>query len=206
SPPCRLSLRRWRSRRPRSSSVHLIAAPFYITIDDGWYPNYGVVALMRSGHIPITAFLISHAAAEDLDFWRSFIAAGGDIEDHTVSHPNLMSVSEAAAEAQWAGAAHAFEIWFGVVPTLGRPPYGYVNRTVRIAAGQAGLREVVMWTATMTNEGLTTYDGRPLRAGEIVILHWIPGLYDDLIRLLAIASAEGLHPAPPASSLGLSLS
>jgi hypothetical protein len=48
---------------------------------------------------------------------------------------------------------------------------------------------------------LTTYHGRPLRAGEIVILHWIPGLYQSLVRLLAIASAQGLHPAPLVASL-----
>jgi hypothetical protein len=54
----------------------------------------------------------------------------------------------------------------------------------------------------MYNSQLTTYDGRPLRAGEIVILHWIPGLYDSVVRLLSIASALGLHPAPLLAGLG----
>jgi hypothetical protein len=43
---------------------------------------------------------------------------------------------------------------------------------------------------------LTTYDYGPLRAGEIVLLHWISGMYDSLVQLLRIAAGQGLHPAP----------
>ena len=174
---------------------------FYITIDDGTYPDLQVLALMQRFRVPVTAFLVSNVAAEHLDYWRSFVAAGGDIEDHTVSHPSLTSLSEAGVEAQWAGAAQAFRNWFATPPTLGRPPYGAVNANVRTAASEAGLRDVVLWSASMYQSQLTTYDGRPLRAGEIVILHWIPGLYQSLVQLLGIASAQGLHPAPLASSL-----
>jgi hypothetical protein len=54
----------------------------------------------------------------------------------------------------------------------------------------------------MYNGTLTTYDHQPLRAGEIVILHWIPGMYDSLVRLLQIASARGLHPVALRAALG----
>ncbi len=174
---------------------------FYITIDDGTYPDAAVLDLMQRTHIPITAFLISNIAAEHLAYWRSFLAAGGHIEDHTVSHPDMTPLSQAADAAQWIGAAKAFRGWFGVNPTLGRPPYGNFNRNVQIAAGQAGLRYVVLWSASMYNGKLTTYDHGPLRAGEIVILHWIPGVYNSLVKLLQIAKALGLHPAPLAASL-----
>jgi peptidoglycan/xylan/chitin deacetylase (PgdA/CDA1 family) len=174
---------------------------FYITIDDGTYPDLQVLALMQRTHLPITAFLVSNVAAEHLDYWRSFVAAGGDIEDHTMSHPTLSRLSEAATEAQWAGAAQVFKNWFGTAPALGRPPYGATNQSVQIAASEAGLRYVVLWSASMYQSQLSTYDGRPLRAGEIVILHWIPGLYQSLVQLLNIAAAQGLHPAPLAGSL-----
>jgi peptidoglycan/xylan/chitin deacetylase (PgdA/CDA1 family) len=176
---------------------------FYITIDDGTYPDLQVLALMQRTRLPITAFLVSNVAAEHLDYWRSFVAAGGDIEDHTISHPRLSGLSEAAAEAQWAGAARAFKNWFGTAPVLGRPPYGSISQSVRVAASQAGLRYVVLWSASMYQSQLSTYDGRPLRAGEIVILHWIPGLYQSLVQLLNIAATQGLHPAPLATGLAL---
>lgn len=81
-------------------------------------------------------------------------------------------------------------------PTLGRPPYGGVTRKVLDTAHLAGLREVVMWSAEMARGRLPNYDHRPLRAGEIVILHWVPRLYHNLSRLLHIAAARGLHPEP----------
>jgi hypothetical protein len=173
----------------------------YITIDDGAYPDPAVLDLMRRTHVPITAFLISAVAAEHLDYWKAFAAAGGDIEDHTVSHPNLTTLSEPAAEQQWAGAAQAFTTWFGTTPSLGRPPYGAVDQAVQVAAAQAGLHTVVLWSASMYNGQLTTFDHGPLRSGEIVVLHWIPGLYNSLVDLLAMVSARGLHPASLIASL-----
>ena len=37
-----------------------------------------------------------------------------------------------------------------------------------------------------------TWDGKPLRAGEIVILHWVPGLGGQFAALLAQISAQHL--------------
>jgi peptidoglycan/xylan/chitin deacetylase (PgdA/CDA1 family) len=175
---------------------------FYITIDDGKVPDANVLALMQSKHVPVTAFLTTIWTEPHLDFWRSFQAAGGDIEDHTLTHPDMTKLSWSADKAQWVGAAQDFRTWFRKSPTLGRPPFGTFNRNVQVTAGQAGLRYVVLWSASMYNSKLTTYDHGPLRAGEIVILHWVPGLYDSLVRLLQIASARGLHPAALPASLG----
>lgn len=175
---------------------------FYITIDDGWYPNNDVLNLMRQGNLPITAFLTSQAAALHLDYWHAFIAAGGDIGDHSVSHPFMTKLSAAAVENEWTVAAQSMKAWFGTAPTLGRPPYGDVNATVIAAAGHAGLRHVVMWTGYMQRGQLTTQDKGPLRAGEIILLHWTPDVYTDLQRLLAMAAAQGLHPASLSAALG----
>lgn len=168
----------------------------YITIDDGYAPDQRVIDLMKQQHVPITAFPIANIAAGNLAFWRSFIAAGGDLENHTVSHPDMTLLTEAQDRAQWVAASNDFRTWFRVSPALGRPPYGSFNTDVQIAAGQAGLRRVVLWSASMYNGVLTTYDHGPLRAGEIVILHWIPGMYDSLVKLLQIAASRGLHAAP----------
>lgn len=175
---------------------------FYITIDDGWYPSNDVLDLMRSTHVPITAFLVSQAAAQHLDYWRAFLAAGGDIQDHTVSHPYMTKLKEGDVEAQWSVAAQSLKAWLGVTPTMGRPPYGEVNAMVIAAAGRAGLHHVVMWSGVMLRGQLTTQDKLPLRAGQIILLHWTPEVYTDLQRLLALAAAQGLHPASLASALG----
>ena len=168
---------------------------FYITIDDGWFPNYSVLALMQQQHVPITTFLISDAAATHVDFWMSFLNAGGEIEDHTINHPNLTALSRAAMDAQWRGAADRLQAMLGVTPVLGRPPYGYVNPAVVASASRAGLHGVVMWTATMNRGSLATADGQPLRAGEIVLMHWTSDVYLNLLTVLQLGRAAGLHPA-----------
>ena len=73
----------------------------YITIDDGWTPSAEVLALMHRTYLPITAFLISEAAREHLSYWKEFVAAGGMIGDHTVSHPRLTALTPGRVTAQW---------------------------------------------------------------------------------------------------------
>lgn len=96
----------------------------YIAIDDGWYPNATVLRLMHSERVPITAFLIQQAVVKHLGYWKAFVAAGGVVEDHTVSHPDLTQLSAAGALAQWRGPVVHYPGWLGQTPTVARPPYG----------------------------------------------------------------------------------
>ena len=176
----------------------------YITADDGWTPSSQVLATMRKTHLPVTAFLIEQAAQRDLAYWRSFAAAGGTIADHTVSHPNLTQLSLSQATFQWGHARLALGLWAGKAPLMGRPPYGAFGRTVAAAAYRAGLKALVGWSASVSSTGVHTWDGKPLEPGEIVLLHWDPGLGRQLTKLLRVIHAEHLHPAPltPASFAG----
>ena len=168
----------------------------YITIDDGWTPSAPVLAIMRRTHVPVTAFLIQKAAKENLGYWRAFAAAGGLIADHTFSHPNLTKLPLRQATAQWARDRAALGRWLGQTPDLGRPPYGAFNRKVEVAAARGRLLALAGWSVTMSGDTVRTWDGKPLRAGEIVILHWVPGLGGQFAALLAQISALHLHPAP----------
>jgi peptidoglycan/xylan/chitin deacetylase (PgdA/CDA1 family) len=177
----------------------------YITVDDGWFPDPQALAFIRRYRLPVTAFLIQRAAQEHLSYWRAFVQAGGTIGDHTVSHPNLTTLTLGQAVAQWAGARRALAAWLGTAPVLGRPPYGDFNPMVEEAAARAGLTALVGWSATVVGNSVETWDGRPLRPGEIVILHWVLGLGRQLSTLLTVIRAEHLHPAPltSASFLGI---
>ena len=168
---------------------------FYITIDDGWFPNNDVLNLMQTQHVPITTFLLSDAAATHPDFWRAFLAAGGEIQDHTINHPYMTRLTPALEQAQWQGAADRLHALLGVTPTLARPPYGDVNANVVAAAGHAGLHGVVMWSATMNSGHLATNDNKPLHAGSIVLMHWTSDVWLNVQTVLAQGAAAGLHPA-----------
>jgi peptidoglycan/xylan/chitin deacetylase (PgdA/CDA1 family) len=177
----------------------------YITIDDGWFPDPQALAVISTYHLPVTAFLIQRAAQEHLSYWRAFVQAGGTIGDHTFSHPNLTTLTLGQATAEWAGARQALGNWFGTTPVIGRPPYGAFDPMVEEAAAQAGLTSLAGWSATVSGNRVVTWDGRPLGPGEIVILHWVPGLGRQLTMLLALIRAQHLHPAPlmPASFIGI---
>ncbi len=177
----------------------------YITIDDGWTPSAEVLDLMHQTYLPITAFLISGATEEHLSYWKAFVAAGGMIGDHTVSHPYLTKLTLGRATAQWGQARTALGRWLGQTPVLGRPPYGAFDQTVEVAAGRAGLAALAGWSATMSGNRVETWDGKPLSPGEIVILHWVPGLGRQLAALLAAIRARHLNPMPltPASFSGI---
>jgi len=112
----------------------------YLTIDDGWTPSRQVLALMRRTRLPVAAFLIAQAAQRDLPYWRAFAAAGGTIGDHTLSHPNLTTLTLGQATAQWAQARRALGRWLGYPPLLGRPPRRAFDPAVQAAAYRAGLR------------------------------------------------------------------
>ncbi len=168
----------------------------YITIDDGWTPSAQVLTLMHQNYLPITAFLIADAAKENLSYWKAFVAAGGIIGDHTVSHPYLTKLTLDRATTQWGQARTALGRWLGQTPVMGRPPYGAFDHTVEVAAARAGLTALAGWSATMSGNRIETWNGKPLSPGEIVILHWVPGLGQQLAALLVAIRALHLNPMP----------
>ena len=168
----------------------------YITVDDGWTPSPQVLDIMRRTHLPVTAFLIAQAAQRNLWYWRAFAAAGGTIGDHSVSHPNLTKLSLGPATTQWGQARQQLGKWFGHAPVLGRPPYGAFNPAVEAAAYRGGLKILVGWSATVDSDGIRTWNGKSLEAGEIVLLHWVPGLGQQMTKLLKVIHAKHLTPAP----------
>jgi peptidoglycan/xylan/chitin deacetylase (PgdA/CDA1 family) len=193
---------------PPEVPLYSFASPagraIYITVDDGWTPSRQVLAIMRQAHLPVTAFLIEQAAQRDLPYWRAFVQAGGTIGDHTVSHPNLTRLTLGQATAQWGRARRVLGRWLGRAPAMGRPPYGAFDPAVQAAAHRGGLTTLVGWSAVVDSDGIQTWDRKGLEPGEIVLLHWVPGLGQQMVALLAAIRAADLHPMPltPASFAG----
>ena len=189
-----------KARTVSAARLYCFANPagraIYLTIDDGWTPSAEVLDLMHQTYLPITAFLIAKAAGEHLSYWNAFVAAGGMIGDHTVSHPYLTKLTLGRATAQWGQARTALGRWLGQTPAMGRPPYGAFDHTVEVAAARAGLTALAGWSATMSGNRIETWNGKPLSPGEIVIMHWVPGLGHQLAALLAAIRALHLNPMP----------
>jgi peptidoglycan/xylan/chitin deacetylase (PgdA/CDA1 family) len=151
----------------------------FLTIDDGWVRDPAVAAFLRAQHLPVTVFLTTAAGKQDPGYFRALQAAGATIEDHTLTHPRLPSLTLAGQQRELCGSADDDARTYGTRPTLMRPPYGLQNTGTQRAAALCGLRAVVEWTAVVSNSQLTAIGGR-LQPGYIIIFHFRPGLLDDL--------------------------
>ena len=163
----------------------------YITIDDGWYPNQEVLKLMQQYHLPITTYLIEQAAQKHPDYWHEFVNAGGRIEDHTFNHPFLTHLSLADQKNQISQPLDYFR-QYGPPPDELRPPYGDFNSEVEQTAKDSGIKYIVMWDAEMKNATFSTRSGLGLKSGDIILLHWEPGLDQELLKLLNIIQKQNL--------------
>ena len=172
----------------------------FITIDDGFFPEQGALNFLKSDKISTTSFIIRDAMDEHLAFWKAY-ARIGNLEDHTVSHPDLTTISYAADVSQIKGQRDAITLLTGVTPYMLRPPYGDTDAQVVAAAQQCGMRYVVLWSAVLdynangvyaANPPLETWNGRKLTSGEIILVHWDPGVTGALEYLVNLIRSDGL--------------
>jgi peptidoglycan/xylan/chitin deacetylase (PgdA/CDA1 family) len=169
--------------------VKTTAPVVFITIDDGFTRDPRVIDLVRYLHLPVTAFVVRTPAFAGRAYWNALQAAGATIEDHTITHPNLRHLTLAEQQREVCGLLDDYTKLFGKRPTLFRPPYGDYDAETRWVTASCGLRAVVLWRATML-DGKVAIQGGHLRPGDIILLHWRPSLYDDLVHLIAYLQAK----------------
>jgi peptidoglycan/xylan/chitin deacetylase (PgdA/CDA1 family) len=174
--PARLAGRDW-TIIPTSRTV--VALTFDAGANDAGLPS--ILATLRRTGVPATFFLTG-------DFVRAFpasaraIAAGGyRIGDHTVSHPHLTTLSDAAVRAQILTAARQIRAATGADPApLFRFPFGDADqRTIAVAnrAGYVPVRwtvDTLGWEGRAGGSSAAAVRSRVLAAlqpGEIVLMH-----------------------------------
>ncbi|MFE6774958.1 polysaccharide deacetylase family protein [Streptomyces sp. NPDC057702] len=176
----------------------------FVTIDDGWGTDSAVGArkLLIDRQVPASLFLLPGAYEQDPAYYRTLLAhSPARVENHTVSHRDMTTLTQAEQRAEICGARDRQLAAFGDSPQLFRPAGGqdhqwpYYNDDTRAAATACGARAVVTWTHDLTTWGEWTPPTPELRRGDIVLLHMGPQLEGDLRRVLAAATAAGLKPA-----------
>jgi peptidoglycan-N-acetylglucosamine deacetylase len=187
---------------PRVDHVVTTDPVVFITIDDGYHPLPDVLAFLQARQAPVTAFLIAPIAKRDADFYRQVLTLGGTVEDHTMHHPDLGRLSLAQQTAEVCQAADLIGATFGRRPLFTRPPYGTENQfTDQVIAG-CGMYVTVLWDAKYSNHQFTLTHPGGLKPGDIILMHWGPGLMQDLQDLFPKLDAAGLRPAPLQDYLG----
>ncbi|MEU8333071.1 polysaccharide deacetylase family protein [Micromonospora sp. NPDC048839] len=169
----------------------------FITIDDGGLARPPAVPdFIERAHIPVTMFLNSPAAQEHTDYFRQIVAAGGVVENHTITHTSLAGRSYDYQKREICGAADRLETLFGTRATLFRPPFGNHDATTLRAAHDCGAKAVFHWTETV-HEGKVRYQtpDKVVRPGDVLLMHFRPALMDDLLAALKAIHRSGLTPA-----------
>jgi peptidoglycan/xylan/chitin deacetylase (PgdA/CDA1 family) len=151
-----------------------------LTFDDGPYPVTTPLLLQTLAdlRVPATFFLIGRDAEQFPDLARAIAAAGGEIADHTLSHPNLDQLGDAAVTAELHGGASTLET---IAPdpaerTLFRPPHGRYTLATIQAAQAAGFATILWnddpgdWRSVPPATLLTHVLGHAT-APEVLLLH-----------------------------------
>lgn len=187
----------WPEPAPVVSHVDTADPVVFITIDDGWNHDPAAAKLLLDRRVPASLFLLPGAYSYDDAYFHSLLDQGRSrVENHTVDHPDLTTLDAAGQKAQVCGARDAHLAEFGDGPRLLRPPYGAYDETTRTTARACGAKAVVTWTYDMTTWGQWTPPAPALKPGDIVLLHFNETVEQDLRRVLDLAEAAGLKPAP----------
>jgi len=170
---------------------------FFITIDDGLVDSPAVREVIDRYQIPVTAFLTEYAVRDKTDYFEAATAYGGSVQNHTMVHGAL---NDPKTDVEWeiCETQDRFEEQFGYRPWMLRPPYGAGpdDPDVLKYAEQCGINRIVLWNVVVTDDNEVEYWEPPIKAGDIVLLHWVDGLDVGLEKILELGRAQGLTPAP----------
>jgi len=134
-----------KARAPVAERPRLIA----LTFDDGPYPVTTPLLLqtLHELRVPATFFLIGRDAEQFPDLAREIRAGGHEIADHTLTHPDLDRLSDAAVAGELRDGA---AVLGRIAPDpaereLFRPPHGrYTVATLQTAQAQG--YDTVLWS------------------------------------------------------------
>ena len=178
-----------------SSREHTSDPVVFITIDDGGHKDRRALRYVEAHQIPITAFLSTWTIKESAPYFTR-LTRWGSIQNHSATHASLAD-SATDLDHEICQSQRTFAKDFGASPWLLRPPYGVGagRLEVQVAAARCGITGMVLWDAVV-GKGRLSVPGGVLRAGDIVLLHFTPGLTHQVVALLGLIARQHLRPAP----------
>ena len=123
--------------------------PVILTFDDGGVDNYQVAfPILKQYGLTATFFVITGTVGNqgqmDWDMLSEMAAAGMSIQSHTVSHPDLRTVSDSRLVSELVDSRDAISVATGLLPYAVAYPYGACDGRVIQAARSAGYAMAVV--------------------------------------------------------------
>ncbi|MER5935635.1 polysaccharide deacetylase family protein [Streptomyces sp. NPDC002054] len=146
----------------------------FLTFDDGAERDPEFLKMAADLRLPISMFLTDSVASAGYDHFAALrdLGNGSVINNHTLSHPNMRTLSYEAQKTQICGQQDRLAARFGTRPRLFRPPYGNYNDNTLRAAKDCGAEAVVLWRASMQIRNLQYAEGSALKPGDIILAHF----------------------------------
>jgi len=165
----------------------------FITIDDGAVTSDQLGDWLDRRNLPIVNFVMPGILERRADWFLARPTM--TFQNHSYSHAHMTTSTLQRQTFEICRASRIIGDLTGTRPTMFRPPRGSWNDDTRRAAHACGIRHIVMWNVTADRSTIRTATGKPVRAGDIVILHWRPETQASLEHLLAHLRTVGLRPA-----------
>lgn len=184
-----------------------------LTFDDGASPENcrRILAELVGAGVPATFFPIAAAMRLDPDFWRLVVAAGDPIGDHTLTHPQMPTLTSGAQLREIQDSRALIETIIKR-PTLDvfRPPYGAYDGATLAAAATAGFPTVLTWDTSDRDTSLHGTLAQRLAAaelgtnGSVILMHCGPNATPYLLPdLIAFYRTKGYRLVSVPSLLGI---
>ncbi len=160
-----------------------------LTFDDGpsRYTNR-ILDCLAKYNAKATFFVVGNSVSSYPDVVKRAYNMGMEIGNHTMTHPNLKTLSADSVSRELNGAANKIASVIGVKPTLLRPPYGNYNSTVSSISGTP----LILWSIDTLDWKTRNADKtvncvmNEVKDGSIILMH-------DLYEASA-AAAERIIP------------
>ncbi|MFE9039603.1 polysaccharide deacetylase family protein [Streptomyces sp. NPDC012421] len=145
----------------------------FLTIDDGAEKDPAFVRMMDELGVPFTMFLTDSVISGNYGYFDPLVRQGHGVANHTLTHPNLRTLSPEAQRREICGQQEKLRARYGTAPRLFRPPFGNWNEATRAAAGSCGVDAIVLWRESMQITNMQYQRGdRKLHPGDIVLAHF----------------------------------
>lgn len=178
---------------PVISSIPTQQKVVFLTIDDGANKEPFELQMLQENKIKASLFLTDSSISNNRGFFNDYVNAGYPVEDHTVTHRNLRTLSLAEQKQEICNMADTQEKQYGRRPTLFRPPGGDYNADTQRAAAACGMKAIVLWIAKSNGQSMQYQVGASLRPGDIVLMHFRPEFRGDLRAFITAQDLAGLH-------------
>ena len=184
-----------------------------LTFDDGVSPENcrRILAILVGDNVPATFFPTAEAMLLDPAFWGLVVRAGDPVGDHTLTHPQMPTLSSADQLHQiTAGRSLGESILGRSMLRVFRPPYGHYDTRTLAAAGKAGFKTVLMWDVAIQDTSRHRTLAELLAAGErgtngsVILMHCGPNATPYLLQpLIDHYRARGFQFVTVAGLLGV---